>query len=258
MRVASTHGCSLELHIFFPDDYPSKSLPVWELKGSSWLDTSDVDCIASNLNRLARENAGQPVVHQWVEWLREYLDTKCTFMELRTQETEGKSETEEAKEEVMAEKKEEGGTVLQHVCEDHFHIWHGEPFTDRKSTFQAHVAEVHTKEEVQKVLGELKCDRKIAAATHNILAYRLYDDSHGIYQQDCDDDGETAAGGRLLQLLQMMDRRNVVVVVSRWFGGILLHGDRFKHINNVARILLLESKVGCVSAELTANTKRKH
>lgn len=28
------------------------------------------------------------------------------------------------------------------------------------------------------------------------------------------------------------------------FGGILLHSDRFKHINNVARILLQESGVG--------------
>ncbi|KAL5467464.1 hypothetical protein EMCRGX_G031690 [Ephydatia muelleri] len=99
--------------------------------------------------------------------------------------------------------------------------------------------------DVQKVLNALKCDRKIAAATHNILAYRLYNETYGTCQQDCDDDGETAAGGRLLQLLEMMDRRDVLVVVSRWFGGILLHGDRFKHINNVARILLLESKVGC-------------
>ena len=40
-----------------------------------------------------------------------------------------------------------GGASSQ-VREDHFHIWHGEPFTDRKSTFQAHVVEVHTKEEV--------------------------------------------------------------------------------------------------------------
>lgn len=29
-----------------------------------------------------------------------------------------------------------------------------------------------------------------------------------------------------------------VVVVSRWFGGILLGPDRFKHINNAARSLL--------------------
>ena len=28
------------------------------------------------------------------------------------------------------------------------------------------------------------------------------------------------------------------------FGGILLHADRFKHINNVARILLQETGLG--------------
>ena len=28
------------------------------------------------------------------------------------------------------------------------------------------------------------------------------------------------------------------------FGGILLHADRFKHINNVARMLLQETGVG--------------
>jgi putative IMPACT (imprinted ancient) family translation regulator len=35
--------------------------------------------------------------------------------------------------------------------------------------------------------------------------------------------------------LQILDVKNVIVVVSRWFGGILLGGDRFKLINNAAR-----------------------
>jgi Uncharacterized protein family UPF0029 len=26
-----------------------------------------------------------------------------------------------------------------------------------------------------------------------------------------------------------------MVVVSRWYGGIMLYGDRFKHISNVGR-----------------------
>ena len=34
--------------------------------------------------------------------------------------------------------------------------------------------------------------------------------------------------------------RNVLVVVSRWYGGILLGPDRFKHINNCARNILVE------------------
>lgn len=31
-----------------------------------------------------------------------------------------------------------------------------------------------------------------------------------------------------------------MVVVSRWYGGILLGPDRFKHINNCARNILVE------------------
>lgn len=58
--------------------------------------------------------------------------------------------------------------------------------------------------------------------------------------QDCDDDGEDAAGRRLLHLLQVVDARNVIVVVSRWFGGVLLGPARFTHINNAARALLQE------------------
>jgi hypothetical protein len=33
----------------------------------------------------------------------------------------------------------------------------------------------------------------------------------------------------------MKDIRNVMVVVSRWYGGIMLYGDRFKHISNAGR-----------------------
>ena len=40
--------------------------------------------------------------------------------------------------------------------------------------------------------------------------------------------GEHGAGSRLLHLLQITDIVNVMVVVSRWFGGILLGPDRFK------------------------------
>lgn len=44
---------------------------------------------------------------------------------------------------------------------------------------------------------------KIARATHNILAYRFETQEGKGMVQDFDDDGETAAGGRLLHLLQV-------------------------------------------------------
>jgi len=52
-------------------------------------------------------------------------------------------------------------------------IRHGAPFTDRKSKFQAHLAEVHSKEDVQLVLDQLYKSKKIATATHNIYTYRI-------------------------------------------------------------------------------------
>ena len=56
--------------------------------------------------------------------------------------------------------------------------------------------------------------------------------------EDSDDDGETAAGGRLLHLLQIVNADNVMVIVTRWYGGVHLGPARFTHINNAARILL--------------------
>lgn len=59
-----------------------------------------------------------------------------------------------------------------------------------------------------------------------------------MWAQDHDEDGENAAGGRLLHMLQAAKATGVCVVVSRWFGGVLLGPDRFRQINNAARELL--------------------
>jgi putative IMPACT (imprinted ancient) family translation regulator len=56
---------------------------------------------------------------------------------------------------------------------------------------------------------------------------------------DNDDDGEDGAGSRLAQLLEMRGEDGVLVVVSRWYGGIKLGPKRFAHITNVARELLI-------------------
>lgn len=118
----------------------------------------------------------------------------------------------------------------------------GEPVTDRKSTFQAFLSVVHNVEETKQMLRQLMTNKKIATATHNMFAFR-FRDSQGKIVSWRDDDGETGAGDKLLDLLELMKVENVMVVVSRQFGGILLGNDRFKHIVNTAKELLLE-KIG--------------
>jgi len=41
-----------------------------------------------------------------------------------------------------------------------------------------------------------------------------------------------------MYLFQVMNVRNVMVVVSRWYGGVHLGPDRFRLINNAAKEVL--------------------
>ena len=63
-----------------------------------------------------------------------------------------------------------------------------------------------------------------------------------VVKHDNSDDGEDGAGSRLAHLLQMRHDDNVLVVVSRWYGGIPLGPKRFAHISNVARTLLVQAQ----------------
>ena len=91
----------------------------------------------------------------------------------------------------------------------------------------------------------------VSVASHNISAWRIKQKKEGRSSesgngeaetqiQDYDDDGETAAGARLLHVMQLMDVWNVLVVVSRWYGGIHLGPARFRLINDVGRDALVK------------------
>ena len=119
------------------------------------------------------------------------------------------------------------------------------PVTEKKSLFLARACSVTSPAHFRSILASLiSTDKKIARATHNITAYRIRippnpSNPRETVYQDCNDDGETAAGGRLLHLMQTMDVWNVLVVVSRWYGGVKLGPDRFRIINGVARDALV-------------------
>lgn len=113
------------------------------------------------------------------------------------------------------------------------------PITEKKSIFLARVARVSSPTQAKSYVTHLLAtDKKAARATHNITAWRIRGPNDTSYQ-DCDDDGETAAGGRMLHLMQLMDVWDVMVVVTRWYGGVLLGPDRFRIINTAAREALV-------------------
>lgn len=122
--------------------------------------------------------------------------------------------------------------------------------TEKKSAFLARAVHVKDLAQAQAFLDHLTAtDKKVAMASHNISAWRIKQKKEGgtassdpgeTVVQDYDDDGETAAGGRLLHVMQLMDVWNVLVVVSRWYGGIHLGPARFRLINDVGRDALVK------------------
>ncbi|KAF6841705.1 vacuolar ATP synthase catalytic subunit a [Colletotrichum plurivorum] len=110
-----------------------------------------------------------------------------------------------------------------------------DPVTELKSVFVARAAKVSSPEQAASYVRHLLAtDKKARTATHNMTAWRIHGPG-GTSFQDCDDDGETAAGGRLLHLMQLMDLWDVMVVVTRWYGGQKLGPRRFALINTAAR-----------------------
>lgn len=130
------------------------------------------------------------------------------------------------------------------------------PITELKSTFLARVCPVTSPSQATTYLQHLlSTDKKVRLATHNITAWRIRG-PNGTSFQDCDDDGETAAGGRLLHLMQLMDVWDAMVVVTRWYGGQKLGPRRFAVINAVARDAFV--RTGLVSEGPPGGKKKGH
>lgn len=214
------------LYVTLPEEYPSLAPPKYELS-APWMDRKAKEKLHMLLDEVYIENIGETVIFQWVEKIREVLQT------IKKEEAKKKDVKPVAVETLDL-------NLLDINCPE---ITHGEVIADRKSTFQGHAAEVHSLEDVNAVLTKLKLNKKFLNATHNMYAYRIErKTSKGTsILQDCDDDGEAHAGGRMLHLLQILDQKNTLVVVSRWYGGIQLGPDRFRHINNATRQVIQQA-----------------
>ncbi|XP_053490269.1 protein IMPACT isoform X1 [Ictalurus furcatus] len=255
--------CSVCLQIILPEDYPSSSPPIYQIN-AVWLRGPDRITLSNSLEELYLENPGESILYLWVEKIREFLvDRSQNANAADGLELWHAKKTEEQHDDWDEAEVPDYGVLRLSTEQTHLVsvfssvdsdeelpvIKHGEAITDRRSTFQPHLARIVTPKQVQRVLDKLYENKKIASATHNIYAYRIYCEDKNTFLQDCEDDGETAAGGRLLHLLQILDVRNVLVVVSRWYGGILLGPDRFKHINNCARNILVQEGYTEISDE---------
>lgn len=90
-------------------------------------------------------------------------------------------------------------------------------FTERKSRFIGFIAPVETEQQALDFINEIK--QKHRDATHNTYAYLL---KNGVKRYSDDGEPQGTAGVPMLDCLEKEGLTDVAVVVTRYFGGILL------------------------------------
>ena len=104
---------------------------------------------------------------------------------------------------------------------------------DRGSRYAAAIGPVRTRAEIDAFLAALRARRKFAKATHHSWAAVLAEG--GPLKGD---DGEAGAGAVILKMIEREALADHIVVVTRWYGGVQLGGDRFAHVVTCTRAAL--------------------
>lgn len=102
--------------------------------------------------------------------------------------------------------------------------------TDRGSKYAVSGGIVSDRRDVDQFLKTLKKNKKFAKATHNTWAV-LPSDGAPLKG----DDGESGAGMIILRMLERAELRDHIIVVTRWYGGTKLGGDRFRRVQDCVR-----------------------
>lgn len=113
---------------------------------------------------------------------------------------------------------------------------------EKKSKFIANLFYIESREEAENIIKMQK--KKYYDARHNCYAFRVLGED-GIIEKSSDD-GEPSgtAGAPMLNILSKMEITNVLVIVTRYFGGILLGtGGLVKAYSNSTKLALEKAEI---------------
>ena len=93
-------------------------------------------------------------------------------------------------------------------------------FIEKRSEFIGYISPVSTNDEAIEFINSIKAQHR--KAKHNVYAYILRNDNISRYSDDGEPQG--TAGMPVLEVLKKRGLTDICVVVTRYFGGILLGG----------------------------------
>lgn len=92
-------------------------------------------------------------------------------------------------------------------------------FEEKKSIFIGHVKRVYSEDDAKNFINKIKNEQK--EARHNVYAY-VIGQNMGIQRYSDDGEPQGTGGVPVLEVIKKNEITDVVVVVTRYFGGILL------------------------------------
>lgn len=113
---------------------------------------------------------------------------------------------------------------------------------EKKSKFIANAFQVKSEEEAKNKINEIS--KKYYDAKHNCFAYIISDGKNII--EKASDNGEPSgtAGKPILNILKSKNLQNVLVIVTRYFGGILLGtGGLTRAYSNSAKFCIEQASI---------------
>ena len=122
---------------------------------------------------------------------------------------------------------------------------------EKKSRFIANLFYVESVKEAEEIIKIIK--KKYFDARHNCIAYRVLEKDRLIEKSSDDGEPSGTAGAPMLNILQKNNLKNVLVIVTRYFGGILLGtgGLVRAYSNSLLQAIEISNKVEkCYGQEL--------
>lgn len=112
-----------------------------------------------------------------------------------------------------------------------------QPITSKESTFVVRAITLTEPSKRQSLLQSLfAAIPSLQSASHNAWAYRVKVPTNlfnaTTIKEESFDDGESGCGFFLLKSMREMDATDTLVVMTRWYGGIMLGPDRWRIMRN--------------------------
>lgn len=109
---------------------------------------------------------------------------------------------------------------------------------EKKSKFIANVFYVETSREAEEIIK--KVNKKYYDARHNCYAYSVQNPNESIKRFSDDGEPSGTAGAPMLNIIEKNNISNILVIVTRYFGGILLGTGGLVRAYSEATIKALE------------------